>query len=165
MNENKTVTYFAYGSNMDVEQMRMRCPGAEILCTAVLPDYKFALDSEGYATVVPYEGKEVRGVIWKISRANEKALDWYEGVSKGCYGKEELKARPDGYSAKVPVLVYVSRRGKNNGERKDGYIGKIVAAATKLGFDDSYRGMLKDIWVGYANEDVRGQRRASARID
>ncbi len=103
MNKNKIVPYFAYGSNMDAEQMRMRCPGAEILSTAVLPDYKFTLDSEGCATVIPCEGKEVRGVIWKISRANEKALDWYEGVSKGCYSKEILNVRPEGYFTELPM--------------------------------------------------------------
>ena len=155
MNENKTVTYFAYGSNMDVEQMRMRCPGAEILCTAVLPDYKFALDSEGCATVIPCEGKEVYGVLWSINKDDEKVLDRYDGVAAGCYGKEILKVCCEGYLSKFPVLVYVSCRGENNGERRDGYIKKIVAAATKLGFDDSYLGMLNDIWVGYANEDYR----------
>lgn len=158
MNEKKTITYFAYGSNMDVEQMRDRCPGAEILSTAVLPDYKFALDSKGCATVIPCEGKEVYGVLWSINREDERALDRYEGVAEGCYGKEMLKVCCEGYLSKFPVLVYVSRRGENNGERKDGYINKIVAAAARLSFDSSYLGMLKDIWVGYANEDVRGQK-------
>lgn len=165
MNENKTVTYFAYGSNMDMEQMRYRCPGAELHGTAVLPDYKFALDSAGCATVIPCEGKEVCGVLWSINSEDEKALDRYEGVAAGCYGKETLKVSCEGYLSKFPVLIYVSRRGENTGERRDGYMKKIVEAAEKLGFDSSYLGMLKDIWVGYANEDVRGQRRTSARID
>lgn len=155
MNENKTITYFAYGSNMDVEQMRDRCPSAKFLNTAVLLDYKFALDSEGCATVTPCEGKEVFGVIWNISAEDEKALDRYEGVSVGCYNKETLKVRPEGYFTKFPMLIYVSRRGKNNGERRNGYMEKIVEAAKKHGFDSSYLGMLKDIWMGYANEDVR----------
>ena len=32
----KTIYYFAYGSNMDMEQMRRRCPDAKCIDTAVL---------------------------------------------------------------------------------------------------------------------------------
>ena len=154
-----TVIYFAYGSNMDEEQMRKRCPGAKCRGTAVLPDHKFALDSEGYATVIPCKDKQVRGVIWEISSANEKALDWYEGFAASCYSKQMQKVSPEGHNSAYPAMLYVSLRGTNNGERKDGYIERIVYAAKKHGFDSSYLGMLKDIWVGYANEDVRHQNR------
>lgn len=152
---NKTRDYFAYGSNMDTEQMLRRCPDAEFNGIGVLRNYKFALDEEGLATVVPCEGKEVQGVIWRISETDERSLDRYEGVSVGCYTKETLKVRPEGYFSKFPMLTYVSARGSNDGKRRDGYIERIVTAAEKHGFDNSYLGMLKDIWVGYANEDVR----------
>ena len=32
--------YIAYGSNLNVQQMRMRCPNASILGTAVLKDWE-----------------------------------------------------------------------------------------------------------------------------
>lgn len=32
--------YIAYGSNLNVRQMRMRCPDAVIIGTAFIPDYR-----------------------------------------------------------------------------------------------------------------------------
>ena len=32
--------YIAYGSNLNVQQMRMRCPSARIIGTSVLEDHK-----------------------------------------------------------------------------------------------------------------------------
>lgn len=45
----KPIYYFAYGSNMDMdmEQMRWRCPDAKRIDTAVLHGWKFALDEVG----------------------------------------------------------------------------------------------------------------------
>lgn len=32
--------YIAYGSNLNIPQMRMRCPGARIIGTSVIDDYQ-----------------------------------------------------------------------------------------------------------------------------
>lgn len=154
MNE-KRKDYFAYGSNMDTVQMLERCPNAQLCGTAVLSDYKFALDEVGYATVIPCRGAAVPGVLWRINAEDEKALDRCEGVHLGCYKKETLTVSPKGCASKLPVLVYTSLRGENRGRRKDNYIERIVTAAAHFGFDNGYVSMLKDIWVGYANEDYR----------
>ena len=36
--------YLAYGSNLNVRQMMMRCPSARIIGTAKIKDYKATLD-------------------------------------------------------------------------------------------------------------------------
>ena len=147
--------YFAYGSNMDRQQMKSRCPGAVPCGVAELKNYKFALDEVGYATVIPCTGYSVKGVIWEISDVNECSLDRYEGVSLGCYKKEYLEVFPKGEKVSVPVLVYTSLRGKNNGSRVPFYMDRIVDAADEFGFGESYTAMLKDIWVGRTSEDDR----------
>ena len=43
----KTTRYFAFGSNLDQEQMRARCPSAKLLGPAVLPGH--ALAFAGYS--------------------------------------------------------------------------------------------------------------------
>src|SRR4030095_3388653 len=35
--------YFAYGSNMNWEQMQRRCPSTRFVCVASLKDYRFAI--------------------------------------------------------------------------------------------------------------------------
>ena len=63
--------------------------------------------------------------------------------------------------AGVPTqaLVYVSLRGANEGARVQGYLERIVHAAAHAGFGRSYLGMLKDLWVGYADADERTAQR------
>ena len=90
----KPIYYFAYGSNMDMEQMRRRCPDAKCIDTAVLHGWKFALDEVGYATVVPEAGASVPGLLWMLADADEAELDVYEGVRSRCYEKVTLSIVP-----------------------------------------------------------------------
>ena len=75
MNGLKGRCYFAYGSNMDVEQMRVRCPGSQILGTARLDGYRFRINRRGVATVVAEEGAVAWGVVWDLTREDERTLD------------------------------------------------------------------------------------------
>lgn len=151
----KTIYYFAYGSNMDMEQMRRRCPGAVCIDTAVLHGWKFALDEVGYATIIPEAGASVPGLLWTLTDADEAALDTYEGVRYNCYEKVTLSVVPKRAYEPTQALAYVSLRAANEGARVQGYLERIVHAAAQAGFGASYLGMLKDLWVGYANADER----------
>lgn len=83
--------YFAYGSNMNLEQMKYRCPAAEVVENVRLENYRLAFrgraPGNGVATVLPEKGSYVEGVLWKITEACEKSLDFYEGFPS-FYGKE-----------------------------------------------------------------------------
>ena len=71
--------YFAYGSNMNLEQMKYRCPAAEVVENVRLENYRLAFrgraPGNGVATVLPEKGSYVEGVLWKITEACEKSLD------------------------------------------------------------------------------------------
>jgi hypothetical protein len=60
------VLYFAYGSNMNWEQMKTRCPSARFVAVALLPDYKLAFTRKsinrgcGVADGVLLDGDERR---------------------------------------------------------------------------------------------------------
>jgi len=69
--------YFAYGSNMNRDQMSNRCPRAEFVGPAVLKNWK--LTARGVADIDIKEGKEVYGAIWKVTPDCFVALDRYEG--------------------------------------------------------------------------------------
>ena len=55
--------YFAYGSNLNFEQMAYRCPEATVVGTAKLDGYELAC-RRGYLTILPKEGASVEGLIW-----------------------------------------------------------------------------------------------------
>ena len=130
--------YFAYGSNMDAAQMSRRCPKSICVGTAELRDHRFELDEAGVATVVNRHGSTVHGVLWLISRTDERSLDGYEGVASGCYSKATLPII-DGAGRALPSLVYVSNRDIHDGlTYRSGYMDNIIANARRLGFDPKY---------------------------
>ena len=59
--------YFAYGSNMNLEQMKYRCPAAEVVENVRLENYRLAFrgraPGNGVATVLPEKGSCVEGVL------------------------------------------------------------------------------------------------------
>lgn len=93
--------YFAYGSNMNLEQMKYRCPAAEVVENVRLENYRLAFrgraPGNGVATVLPEKGSYVEGVLWKITEACEKSLDFYEGFPS-FYGKESIRVKNQDYT-------------------------------------------------------------------
>ena len=87
--------YFAYGSNMNLDQMAYRCPAAEAVCTAKLEGYELFFagrPGNGVASIRPKQGGTVVGVLWKLTEACEKSLDHYEAFP-ALYGKETVRVR------------------------------------------------------------------------
>ena len=70
--------YFAYGSNMNLQQMARRCPGAVNLGPACLPGWRLA--ERMFADIERDDAAETWGVLWDITPAHLLALDRYEGV-------------------------------------------------------------------------------------
>ncbi len=77
--------YFSYGANLNRAHMRQRCPTAEPVGRANLVGFRLVL--RRYADVEPDRAGLVPGVVWRIRRADEAALDQYEGFPI-VYGKE-----------------------------------------------------------------------------
>ena len=77
--------YLAYGSNLNKEQMRFRCPKAKPKGFIMLPDYKMVF--RGVADMIPYKGDYCPVGIWEITEDCEIALDRYEGYPR-LYRKE-----------------------------------------------------------------------------
>lgn len=79
----KTRYYLAYGSNLNLRQMKFRCPGAKPVGTTTLEGYKllFRGPHEGaVATVEPKVGSSVPVLIWETTPKDELALDHYEAT-------------------------------------------------------------------------------------
>ena len=75
---------FAYGSNLNKQQMQERCPDSLPKFSAVLPNYKLAFSGwsrtwrGGTATIKPFRGEKVRGAIYEVTEACLKQLDRYD---------------------------------------------------------------------------------------
>ena len=83
--------YLAYGSNLNVAQMRWRCPDARALGTATIEDYRLLFKGSktgSYLTIEAQEGAQVPVAVWEVSEEDEKRLDRYEGFPTFYYKKE-----------------------------------------------------------------------------
>jgi cation transport regulator ChaC len=81
----RTTLYFAYGSNLDPDQMRWRCPGAVAGPRATLAGLRLAFGGRSrawggaVATLVREPESQVEGLLYRLPSDELTALDRYEG--------------------------------------------------------------------------------------
>jgi len=119
--------YFAYGANLDREAMRQRCPRSRVLCRARLARHRLIAMSDGFLSVVPDPRANVCGLLWDLALADVRALDLFEGVSRGDYKKCYMPVLREPFGS-VKALVYVGWTAAE-GAPQPAYFGAILAAA------------------------------------
>ena len=117
--------YFAYGSNLDPEQMRKRCPGHQPIGLASLRDHRLAFPRHsddwggGVGSPVLAHGHDLWGYLYEITEQDQAELDRYEGWigpddPGNAYHPETITVdlvRPDDGSVprRVRALTYLAR--------------------------------------------------------
>ncbi len=132
-----TKTYFAYGSNMDKNQMASRCPQTTLIAPGMLPGYRFMINSQGYATVIPEPGATVYGILWALNHPGEKVLDRYEGVQIGAYRKETINVVDLSSGQPRAALIYIAQ-DSHPGKPRKAYIDLILASAQRHKLPEHY---------------------------
>ena len=120
--------YFAYGSNMDVAGMAVRCPHAKPLGTARLARHRLAIMREGWLTATRDPRGEVQGVLWEAALSDMHALDRYEGLSEGFYAKSSQPVIGE-RGAKRAIVYFGANSGP--GVARPDYIAGVLAAARR----------------------------------
>lgn len=143
----KRRAYFAYGLNLDAPAMAARCPGARLVGPARLPGYRFVVNAQGLATVVPERDGSVQGVLWCIGARDEHALDRFEGVAARLYRKAQLTVHGPQDRPRA-ALVYLASDARP-GAPRPGYLERVVAAAEAQGLDPGYIAELRR-WLARA---------------
>ena len=124
--------YFAYGSNMDLDQMAARCPGAKLLGSAVLPNHRIVFAGWSYGwggAVATYEqraGLCLPGVLWLLTAEDVFALDIAEGVPT-VYDRAFVKVLDDDVR-EHDALTYRMVRGSRSGRPSFEYVSQIAEA-------------------------------------
>lgn len=99
--------YVAYGSNLNLDQMKYRCPTAKLYGTGVLEGYELQFKGSPYgafATIAPKEGASVPVALWEIKPRDEQYLDRYEGYPSH-YFKQDVDVQLGDRTAKAMVYV------------------------------------------------------------
>ena len=130
--------YIAYGSNMSVEQMARRCPGATIVGTGKIEGYSLLFRGRPYSAVATVEkGREksqVPVLVWEINKMHEVALDIYEGFPT-LYTKVNIPVQMDNGEYIESAMAYVIDPTLEFGAPSDYYFGVIRDAYLDFGFN------------------------------
>jgi len=119
--------YFAYGTNMDVDAMRQRCPRSPALGPARLARHRIFVMGPGFVSVRREANATVHGVLYDLAFADLPGLDKYEEVGAGLYRKISQPVLRAGGTA-VRALLYVGAVG-TVGAPRPGHVASLVAAA------------------------------------
>ncbi len=131
--------YFAYGSNLCVTQMALRCPDAADPRPAVLSDHDWLINERGVATIEPLAGNQVHGVLWRVSDDDLATLDSAEGVPAR-YRRDQLTVRTD--DGPSPAWVFIDHR-VTPGPPRPGYLPRIIDGALHHGLPQRWIDFLR----------------------
>lgn len=127
--------YVAYGSNLNIRQMKYRCPGAKLYGTGEIENYELQFKGRpesAFATIAPKEGASVPVAVWEISKQNEQALDRYEGYPSH-YFKQNVPVQLNG--AEVNAMVYIMNLKMDFGLPSPYYYGTVYEGYNDCGLD------------------------------
>ena len=88
--------YIAYGSNLNLPQMRGRCPGATIVGTAVIENYRLLFKGSktgSYLTIEPWEGGRVPVAVWEVTAADERSRASTSIKARACVSPSRSHSR------------------------------------------------------------------------
>lgn len=136
--------YLAYGSNLNLYQMKRRCPKAIPIGTSFIEGYELLFKGSktgSYLTIEKCEGARVPVAVWKVEDSDELSLDAYEGYPTFYY-KKEMEIIYQGLVSKkkrkVKAFVYIMHEDRQLGVPSNYYVDVCANGYTSFGFDFEY---------------------------
>ena len=146
--------YFAFGSNLNPDQMTHRCPGHKVVGLAALRDHRLVFPvvsrewGGGVAGVQVAHGSAVWGVAYELDEKHLEALDRYEGYhgagdARNLYEREKIwveLTRPDDGSIprRLRAEYYVIANLASAAPPSRRYLDAILAGARHHRLPDEY---------------------------
>lgn len=146
----RSVLYFAYGSNMEPAVLEKACPGHRIVGPARLEDHRLAFTRKsriwqaGVADVVPFNGAEVWGVLVELDEGCLSALDRKEGRAIAAYERAILEVTVDGERTAAVTYTVVEKAATEIPPSQE-YCLTLIEAARHWGLPDRYLQFLERI--------------------
>ena len=132
--------YFAYGSNMDPEQMQARCPNYQVIGIGKLPNYTLAFTrwsrswNSGVADILPERGKQVYGALYDLNLDDLKRMDKFADFPNS-YVRQDIMVE---YEREfLPALTYVAIR-QGVFLPSAAYLRKMIQGAEARKIPESY---------------------------
>ena len=145
----KTRFYLAYGSNLNLDQMKYRCPGARVVGTAEIEGYELLFKGSqtgAYLTIEKKEGGIVPVAVWEVTDFDEDRLDVYEGYPRFYYKKNlriDVECFDNDEIVEMDAFVYIMHEDRKLGTPSDYYVAGCLEGYREFDFDEDY------IWEAY----------------
>lgn len=127
--------YIAYGSNLNLKQMALRCPTARVYSVGVLNNWELIYRGSmtgSYATIRKKKGSSVPIVVWVIQENDESNLDRYEGYPSFYFKQNVMADLPFG---KKKAMVYIMGTRRMAGKPSEQYKQTIKQGYIDNGLD------------------------------
>jgi len=153
--------YIAYGSNLNINQMKRRCPTARVIGTGFIEDYELLFKGSktgGYLTIEKAEGKSLPVAIWKVTELDEQALDRYEGYPTFYYKADveiDIKGIKTGKEYRKKAFVYIMHEDRDVEMPSKYYVMTCLEGYKTFGFSPKYLedAILKSMEVSNENNN------------
>ncbi len=133
--------YAAYASNLDPEQMALRCPHSPQRGTGWLIGWRLTFGGEdlgwegAIATLVEDPLEQVFVALYDLMPADEQALDRWESAETGLYSKHRMRVETlDGEQVAWTYVLNAYEGGLPSAR----YLGILAEAAERAGAPDDY---------------------------
>ena len=136
--------YIAYGSNLNLHQMRMRCPQSRVIGTAMLKGYELLFKGSqtgSYLTIEKKNGGRVPVAVWETTEEDEAALDRYEGFPTFYYKAEmelDITGIRTGKIRHRNCYVYIMHEERQIGMPSAFYINTCLDGYRAFDFDEGF---------------------------
>lgn len=130
--------YVAYGSNLNLSQMALRCPTARVYSAGSLNNWELIFRGSktgAYATIQRKKGSSVPVVVWEIQSKDEKNLDIYEGYPRFYFKQNVMVDLPNG---KKKAMVYIMDTSRLPGIPTDRYVETVSQGYLDNNLDMEY---------------------------
>jgi len=133
----------AYGSNLNLGQMALRCKSAKVYGKGVLKGYRLLFKGQianAYCTIEKKRGGKVPVLVWELQPEDEEALDFYEGYPR-FYVKEDVKVTLESGESVVAMVYIMTDKIPDRihlNLPSSGYLKTVRAGYETAGFDEKY---------------------------
>jgi cation transport regulator ChaC len=139
MSPDRTIWYFAYGSNLDpgtfLGRRRMRPLSSQVARLdhwALCFDLPVGPGERGVGNVRQEPGSLIWGVAYELESTEAARLDSTEGVHRGAYRRVSIRVRTASNDA-LPAFTYQSPRGIPGRKPSRRYLGLLLTGARHHG--------------------------------
>ena len=152
------ILYFAYGSNLDEDRIKKRCPSAQKISEGELKGYKLGFQNNNrskiVANIIESPGDSVKGIIYRIPEEEDwRTLDHCEGHPH-VYKRQIVNIIDKLNGREIECITYIMGQSYGDGEKRKygipeiGYLRHILKGYEAMDTAD-----IREVWDIFAGEE------------